>query len=99
MTYVDYSLCCKALGDETRAKIFDMLKGGKLCACKILEEFNCTQPTLSYHMKIMAESGLVECEKEGKWCHYSISEKVLSQLAMFISKPICGAGGCDCAKN
>ncbi|MGN1052420.1 MAG: ArsR/SmtB family transcription factor, partial [Candidatus Scatosoma sp.] len=49
----------KALGEETRIKIFGMLRGGKLCACKILEKFNISQPTLSHHMKILCDSGLV----------------------------------------
>ncbi|MEG1804983.1 MAG: metalloregulator ArsR/SmtB family transcription factor [Clostridia bacterium] len=88
MSYIDYALCCKALGDETRAKIFDMLKCGTLCGCKILEEFHCTQPTLSYHMKMLTDSGLVNSEKNGKWCHYSINVDVLNDLSEFISKPL-----------
>ena len=93
MIYADYALICKALGDETRIKIFDMLKAGKHCACKILAEFNCTQPTLSYHMKMLVESGLVICEKEGKWSFYSIDEEVLNQFTYFISKQVNSCGG------
>ena len=59
----------KALGDETRAEIFEMIKGGKLCACKILEKLNITQPTLSHHMKILCDCGLVIAEKDWKWTH------------------------------
>lgn len=97
MCYADYALLCKALGDETRIKIFDMLKGGKLCACKILEEFHCTQPTLSYHMKMLVESGLINVEKQGKWCHYSIDNDVYKKLSEFLLTPIldCGGGCCD----
>jgi ArsR family transcriptional regulator len=97
MTYDDYVSVCRALGDETRLKIFDMLKGGKLCACKILEKFNCTQPTLSYHMNILVGCGLIDCEKCGKWCHYSINEKVMKEFSDFLTEKRCeNNGGCIC---
>ena len=50
-----------------------MLQSGEKCACKLLEEINITQPTLSHHMKILCDSGIVVGRKEGKWTHYSIS--------------------------
>lgn len=70
----------KALGDDTRAKIFEMLKGGELCACKILEGLNITQPTLSHHMKILCDCGLVIARKDWKWTHYSIDKNALENL-------------------
>ncbi len=63
----------KAFCDENRIRILKMLKNGEKCACKILEELNVTQPTLSHHMKILCDSGIVVGRKEGKWMHYSIS--------------------------
>ena len=72
--YAEYALLMKALSDETRVKIFDLLSVGELCACKILEEFNITQPTLSYHMKILCESGLVSGRRDGVWMKYSIDK-------------------------
>ncbi len=78
--YKIYASLMKALSDETRIKIFDMLSNGELCACKILEEFKITQPTLSYHMKILAESGLVESRKEGIWMRYSINPSNLERI-------------------
>ena len=72
--YAEYALLMKALSDETRVKIFDLLSKGELCACKILEEFNITQPTLSYHMKILCESGLVSSRRDGVWMKYSIDK-------------------------
>lgn len=82
----DIALMSKALGDPTRIKIFDMLKKGKLCACIILGEFNFTQPTLSYHMKILTDCGLVVCEKKGKWSYYSLNVKYVNELTGFLSK-------------
>ena len=73
MNDADYVLIFKALADETRLKIVKMLFGGELCACKILESFNITQPTLSYHMKTLCDSGLVNGRRDGAWMRYSIN--------------------------
>lgn len=73
-------LFMKALSDETRLRIFAMLSQGELCACNILEEFNITQPTLSYHMKILSESGLIVARREGVWMKYSLHSKNLELL-------------------
>lgn len=75
-----HALFMKALSDETRIKIFYMLSQGEHCACKILEEFNITQPTLSYHMKILCESGLVCGRKDGVWMRYSINRDNLDRI-------------------
>jgi len=82
----EYAVIFKALGDETRLRILTMLTNGKTCACHILAEFNFTQPTLSYHMKQLTDSGLVDAEKEGKWVFYSINSKRLEILREFIAK-------------
>jgi ArsR family transcriptional regulator len=82
--YQAYALAMRALSDETRLKIFDMLGNGELCACKILEAFNITQSTLSYHMKILCESGLVNGRRDGIWMRYSINESKLEVIAGFL---------------
>lgn len=63
----------KALADENRLAILKCLHSSEKCACVLLKELNITQSTLSHHMKILCDSGLVEYRKEGKWMHYSIS--------------------------
>ena len=68
------ALIFKAFCDENRIRILKLLRGGEKCACMLLEEINVTQPTLSHHMKILCDSGIVIGRKEGKWMHYSISE-------------------------
>lgn len=78
--YGKYALFMKALSDETRIKIFDMLSQGELCACNILEKFNITQPTLSYHMKTLCDSGLVDSRKDGVWMKYSINKSNLDVI-------------------
>jgi len=82
--YQGYASMMKALGDETRVKIFDMLSVGELCACKLLEEFNITQPTLSYHMKILCDSGLVNGRKDGIWMRYTINKDSFENLRGFL---------------
>lgn len=74
----------KALSDDTRLKIMLMLTEKSLCACKILEEFSITQPTLSYHMNFLEEAALVICTKKGIWNYYSINSNTISLIKEFI---------------
>ena len=72
--YTDHAKVFKAFCDENRLIILEMLQSGEKCACKILEKMRIVQSTLSHHMKILVESGIVSARKEGKWIHYSLSE-------------------------
>lgn len=83
--YKNYALLMKALGDETRVKIFDMLSQGERCACNILEEFAITQSTLSYHMKILCDSGLVNGRRDGIWMRYTINHDTLELVKEFFN--------------
>lgn len=64
----------KALSDPRRLAILAQLRSGEKCACVLLEQLDIGQPCLSYHMKVLCESGIVEARQEGKWTHYRISE-------------------------
>ncbi|MPM32904.1 hypothetical protein SDC9_79471 [bioreactor metagenome] len=64
----------KALCDANRLRILELLRSGEKCACVLLEELPLGQSGLSYHMKILTESGIVTPRQEGKWTHYSLSE-------------------------
>lgn len=79
----------KALGEETRIKIFEMLRCGKMCACNLLDKFNISQPTLSHHMKILCDCKIVNAEKDWKWTHYSINCEKLDELLEFMSNTAC----------
>lgn len=74
----------KAFCDENRIRILEMLRTGEKCACKLLEEINVTQPTLSHHMKILCDSGIVVGRKEGKWMHYSVSAKGVEEAQKYL---------------
>lgn len=74
---------CKALGDENRLHIVQMLTSGEQCACKLLEALHISQPTLSHHMSILTGSGLVSVRKEGKWSHYSLRLETIQAFKTF----------------
>ena len=65
----------KAFCDEKRLAILELLRSGEKCACVLLDDLEIGQSGLSYHMKILCESGIVEGRQEGKWTHYRISEE------------------------
>ena len=74
----------KAFCDENRIRILLLLLDGEKCACRLLEEMNITQPTLSHHMKILCDSGIVVGRKDGKWIHYSLSDEGIEKAKKFI---------------
>ena len=75
----------KALSDETRLLILkELLHQEEVCACKLLEKMVCNQSTLSHHMKILVDSGLVTARKEWKWVHYSINKTKLEVLLNYL---------------
>ncbi len=63
----------KALCDEKRLSILALLRTGEKCACVLIDGLNIGQSALSYHMKILCESGIVTSRQDGKWTHYSLS--------------------------
>lgn len=80
----------KALADPNRLKILSMLKdqpccsldkGNGMCACDIESQLDLTQPTISHHMKVLREAGLIESEKIGQWMWYRRNERALRELA------------------
>ena len=74
-SYVKNAKVFKALCDEKRLKILEILQGGEQCVCMLYEPLSLPQSTLSYHLKILCESGIVEGHQEGKWTYYRISEE------------------------
>lgn len=92
----------KAFSDENRLQILQKLQGGERCACHLLEEMHITQPTLSHHMKILCDAGIVVGRKEGKWMHYSISDEgmeTVRQCLEQIAKPSDIAKDKSCCKE
>lgn len=73
MTLEEAAAVSKAMSDVNRIKIISMLTSGEKCGCSLLEELHVTQPTLSHHMKVLSDCGLVSSVKDGKWHYYSIN--------------------------
>ena len=71
----------KALGDETRLAIVQMLLGKELCVCDVLDAFDMSQPTISHHLKILRQAGIVQDERQGKWIYYSLNPAAFRLLA------------------
>jgi ArsR family transcriptional regulator len=74
-TYENQAKVFKAFCDENRLRILELLRGGEKCACILVDRLDIAQSSLSYHMKILCESGIVDSRQDGKWTHYKISEK------------------------
>lgn len=76
----------KALGDENRLQILTLLKDGEICAGDLLKSLSIVQSTLSHHMKILVEAGIVGCRREGKKSWYSINTEMLARVSAYIMK-------------
>ncbi len=80
----------KAFCDEKRLAILELLRSGEKCACVLIDRMDIGQSSLSYHMKILCESGIVESRQEGKWTHYRLSRsgsKYAAELLVKLTTP------------
>ena len=84
MDYRNDAKLFKALSDENRLQILAQLNNEEKCACVLLEKLAISQPTLSHHMRILAEARLVECRKDGKWMYYSLRRGAEEEMAGLI---------------
>lgn len=89
----------KALCDPNRLMIIEMLQSGEKCACKILEDLNIVQSTLSHHMKILCESGLVSSHRDGKWMHYTINKEGCELAKKLLAEITTVTGESECKRN
>lgn len=76
----------KAFCDSNRLEILELLRQGELCACKLQERLPIGQSTLSHHMKILCDSGVVVGRRQGKWTHYSISRQGVEYAAGLLAE-------------
>ncbi|MGM0123782.1 hypothetical protein IGI37_001156 [Enterococcus sp. AZ194] len=89
MDDTNLSLVHKAMADSNRIKIIRLLSKGSMCACHVLEHFEFTQPTLSHHMKVLENAGIVSMSKKSQWHYYELreefSESYMSAMAQLFS--------------
>jgi len=81
----EYLRVFRAFTDESRVRVLEMLCEGELCACELLEDLKISQPTLSHHMKILCNSGIVKSRRVGSWSYYSIDEEGCEHAGRLLS--------------
>lgn len=96
LNYEENSKYIKALSDPKRLQIIDILSCGERCACDILEHFDFSQPTLSHHMKVLMESGLVNLRKEKLWSYYSLNLMQCNKILLFLMNLFTDTEDCIC---
>ena len=74
----------KALSDENRLKILELLIQGETCGCTLIEKLPITQPTMSYHLRLLTESGLITSKKEGNWKKHTVNFEEIDQLIEYL---------------
>ena len=94
--YIDTAKILKAISDPKRLRIVDMLSCGELCACKILEAFHITQPTLSHDMKVLIEAGIVNDRREGKNIFYTLDHERLVAFQSTLQEITAPKANCIC---
>ncbi|WP_327180927.1 ArsR/SmtB family transcription factor [Streptomyces sp. NBC_01334] len=81
----------KALGDPVRLRLLSMIasrgEGGEVCVCELTPAFDLSQPTISHHLKLLRQAGLIDCERRGTWVYYWVLPGVLDRLAGFLTTP------------
>jgi ArsR family transcriptional regulator, arsenate/arsenite/antimonite-responsive transcriptional repressor len=77
----------KALGDPARLQLVDVLRkhAGKVCVCELVPLFDLSQPTVSHHLKVLSEAGLVGSERQGLWAYYYVIPDALQELSAWLS--------------
>lgn len=77
----------KALGDPVRLRLLSMIasrEGGEVCVCEMTPAFDLSQPTISHHLKLLRQAGLIDCERRGTWVYYWALPGALDRLAAFL---------------
>ena len=86
--FIEEANIFNVFSDSNRLQILNMLSDEEMCACEILEKFNITQPTLSHHMKVLVDSGLVIARKDGNWMYYKLNYSKINDIKKFINQII-----------
>jgi ArsR family transcriptional regulator, arsenate/arsenite/antimonite-responsive transcriptional repressor len=81
----------KALGDPVRLRLISLIgarEGGEVCVCDLTSAFDLTQPTISHHLRVLREAGLIDSERRGTWVYYRLVPAALERMAAVLSGPI-----------
>ena len=92
--YAEVAKVFKAFCDEIRLQSLGLLRSGEKCACKLLDELHIGQSTLSHHMRILCDSGIVRGRKDGKWVHYSIDPAGAERARQLLNQQVKVSSSC-----
>lgn len=84
--FEEYAQLFKVLADPNRLKIVELLIKGETCGCTLIDQLPISQPTLSYHLKMISEAGLADSKREGNWIKYYINKEKLNSVIGFIEQ-------------
>ncbi|MER6167183.1 ArsR/SmtB family transcription factor [Streptomyces violaceorubidus] len=87
---VELAKVFKALGDPVRLRLLSMIAsraGGEVCVCDLTPAFDLSQPTISHHLKLLRQAGLIDCERRGTWVYYWLVPEMTDRLAGILSRP------------
>jgi ArsR family transcriptional regulator len=81
------AVVAKALGDPIRLQLVDVLRkhAGKVCVCELVPLFDLSQPTVSHHLKVLRDAGIVDSERRGLWAFYYVIPEALEELSTWLS--------------
>ena len=88
----DLARMFKALGDPVRLRLLSLVashEGGEACVCDISDSFDLSQPTISHHLKVLRQAGLLDCERRGTWVYYWVIPAALQQLSAVLLVEAC----------
>jgi ArsR family transcriptional regulator, arsenate/arsenite/antimonite-responsive transcriptional repressor len=80
----------KALGDPVRLRLVSLIgahEGGEVCVCELTEAFDLSQPTISHHLKVLRDAGIIDSERRGTWVYYRLEPAVLERMGALLSAP------------
>src|ERR1700748_2021873 len=80
----------KALADPMRLRLLSLIAchdGGESCVCDLLEAFDVTAPSISYHLKILREPGLISSERRASWVYYRVNPDVMARMSAVLVPP------------
>ena len=87
---VELAAVFKALGDPVRLRLLSMIasrSGGEVCVCELTGAFELSQPTISHHLKLLRQAGLIDCQRRGTWVYYWLLPEMTDKLAALLSRP------------
>lgn len=81
----------KALGDPVRLRLVSLIgarQGGAVCVCDLTSAFDLTQPTISHHLRVLREAGIIDSERRGTWVYYRLVPAALERMAALLAVPV-----------